>query len=382
MRRFFLFILICGMSSLYCSAQSPLFKSGAVKKDIFIELPFEVFHQHIIFLAEVNGVTQRFLFDTGAPNMIRREFLSTKVQPKPLKISDSQNQAGKMAIGLIDSLTLGGVNFYNYAAMDHDFSDHFPFSCYHIVGFIGSNLFRDLIVKIDWEGRKLLITDDLAKINPTTAPIKMRLDGQQLLPIIPFSFGENGKSKVPVLFDSGYNNLFTFSKKEYDKMARRTGLFSRVIDLVGAGSVGLYGSVTSRQYAATVNQVDVGSAVLKNMNITTSNGSTKVGTGLLAYGNVILDFKHKNFYFESNTLELDLSTDLPAYTTSIRDNKFVVGYILRDDLKSKMKSGDQIIGVDGVDISNLDPCDMLEISPRAKNRLQILSDGQLVEVEL
>lgn len=108
-------ILIWGLSGLSSFAQSKLFKKGIVQKDIYFELPFEVFHGHIIVQAEVQGATQRFLFDTGAPNLISRKFLSDKMPAKTLKVTDSQNQKGKMALGIIDSLTLGGVNFYNYA---------------------------------------------------------------------------------------------------------------------------------------------------------------------------------------------------------------------------------------------------------------------------
>lgn len=344
-------------------------------------MPFEVFHGHIIVQAEIQGTTHRFLFDTGAPNMIRGEFLSSNVKPKSQKISDSQNQKGKMALGIIDSLTLGGVSFYGYAALDHDFSDNFPFSCYDIVGFIGSNLFRDLIVKIDWKGQRLIVTDDLAKVNPNTIPIKMKLVGSQLLPYISLSLGDDKKTNVPVLVDIGYNHQLTLSKKEYEKKTQKR-VFSQVIDLEGIGSTGIYGSASSNQYAVTANYIGVGSVDLKNMNIATSNGSSKIGTGLLEYGDMILDYKHKHFYFESNEKVVDFTKELPAYTPSVKDKKMVIGFIYREDLKTKMKPGDQIISVDGVDINNLAPCDMLKISPRAKERLQILSDGKLVEVEL
>ncbi|MCL8000905.1 hypothetical protein M8994_22195, partial [Brucella sp. 21LCYQ03] len=86
MRQFFLlFVLLC-ISGLSLFAQSPLFKSGSVQKDIYLEIPFEVKNQFIFLYAEVSGVAHRFLFDTGAPNMIRGEFLSDKVKPKILKI--------------------------------------------------------------------------------------------------------------------------------------------------------------------------------------------------------------------------------------------------------------------------------------------------------
>lgn len=382
MYKFALFILIWMLSGFSSLAQSRLFKSGNVQKDIYLELPFEVFHGHIIVQAEIQGAIHRFLFDTGAPNMIRGEFLSTKVKPKSQKISDSQNQKGKMALGIIDSLTLCGVNFYEYAALDHDFSENFPFSCYDIAGFIGSNLFRDLIVKIDWKGQKLIVTDDLAKVNPTTTPIKMKLVGSQLLPYISLSLGTDKKRNLPVLVDIGYNHQLMLNKKEYEKKAQKAGFFSRVMELEGIGSTGIYGAANSHQYAVTANRIGIGAVDLTNMNIATSNGSSKIGTKFLAYGDMILDYKHKHFYFESTDKIVDLTTELPAYTPGVRDQKMVIGFIYRDDLKSMMKPGDQIISVDGVDLSKLEPCRMLEVSPRAKERLQILSDGKLVDITL
>ena len=83
------------------------------------------------------------------------------------------------------------------------------------------------------------------------------------------------------------------------------------------------------------------------------------GSKLLDYGNVTIDFRHKDFYFEPFEKLVDLDQKLLGFSPTIINNKACVGIVWDDDLSENMSYGDEIISVNGIDFSQIDICELL-----------------------
>ena len=85
------------------------------------------------------------------------------------------------------------------------------------------------------------------------------------------------------------------------------------------------------------------------------------------YGNVILDFKKKNFYFEAID-SIVLSKDVPKFSPTILENKFIIGLVWDENLSEQIKFGDEIISVDNLKISEMKVCEILKLSKHLKTK--------------
>lgn len=173
MKKSILFLVFCLLLiHIDGFSQSSVLKKGKVMSKGFVaEIAFEMFRGHIIIPATVHGHTYRFMFDTGAPNMFVKDLFLDTVPSSSIEMSDTHQQRGNVNIGVIDKITLGGIDFDGYGALEFDFSTPFPFRCYGIMGIIGSNLFRGLAVKIDYGAKKLIVTDRINNLAPKVKPI-------------------------------------------------------------------------------------------------------------------------------------------------------------------------------------------------------------------
>lgn len=295
--------LVIGLTFVYSVgfSQSFLLKKGDVQsKDFLTEVEFELVRGHIIIPARINGKTYRFLFDTGAPNMFVKEIMSDNPMQK-IELVDGNRQADSVGIGLVDRIQLGGIDFDGYGALEFDF-DGFPFRCYNIDGIIGSNLFKGLVLKIDYEAKKLIITDHVRNLNPRTRPMKMSLVGDQLRPLIHLRLGLAKRSKEKVSFDSGFNGFYEVALEVFNASEPSEDIYTDVTKLTGKGSGSLLGvGESSVQYFTTISNFSVGTADFKGVMAVTANADvSKLGTALLKYGNVILDFKRKKILLPGN----------------------------------------------------------------------------------
>lgn len=384
-RTTFYFILFLSSSFLNGYSQSSLLTKGQVMAKGFVaEVNFEVVRGHILIPATVNGQSHRFLFDTGAPNMFVRELFGNG-ETDSLKISDTNNQKGQTLIGQIDLISLGNIDFMGFGALEFDFNTHYPLQCYDIAGIIGSNLFRGLAIKIDYENRKLIITDRIKNLAPKTKPIKMTLRGHQLRPLLHLKLGEHKKIVEEVLFDTGFNGFYTTGYQVFKQLAKYEGMYYEITEIYGKGSAGLYGTGEfTTQYFVTLSNFSIDKAAFRGvMTRTTQASSSILGADILKYGNAILDFRKKRFYFEQTKEYVSDPSQRPQYIASVEDGQYVIGFILDEKLKQQIQVGDRILKIDGMDITALDPCERYLTKSTAKERLVVQSsDGEVVEIVL
>ena len=368
----FLTILIFLTSWSICS-QEVNFNLGSTKeKNYFEEISYESVYDKVVIPVAINGKEFRFLLDTGAPNVISKKVLEelNLVNTKKINVSDANNLEQSMQAVEIPKIKIGNLTFENQVALVYDLENHNILSCFKIDGFVGSNLLKKSILKISKADQKIIITDQIKKLNPSKKPTKIKIIGNQKSPYIEFRFTGKNKEIVAdmVLIDTGMDGFYEMSNRAY-KIFEEYKVFEVIARANGVNSLGLFGAGNpTPQNLLKVETAVLNSTKIKNLIInTTDDNNSRIGLDFLNYGDLIIDFKNKKAYFESEDT-ITLESLVPKYATIVQDNKYVVGLVWDEELAKQMSFGDEIISIDSYKINEMSFCEILKLKKEWKNK--------------
>ena len=368
----FLTILIFLTSWSICS-QEVNFDLGSTKeKNYFEEISYESVYDKVVIPVAINGKEFRFLLDTGAPNVISKKVLEelNLVNTKKINVSDANNLEQSMQAVEIPKIKIGNLTFENQVALVYDLENHNILSCFKIDGFVGSNLLKKSILKISKADQKIIITDQIKKLNPSKKPTKIKIIGNQKSPYIEFRFTGKNKEIVSdmVLIDTGMDGFYEMSNRAY-KIFEEYKVFEVIARANGVNSLGLFGAGNpTPQNLLKVETAVLNSTKIKNLIInTTDDNNSRIGLDFLNYGDLIIDFKNKKAYFESEDT-ITLESLVPKYATIVQDNKYVVGLVWDEELAKQMSFGDEIISIDSYKINEMSFCEILKLKKEWKNK--------------
>lgn len=368
------------------------FNQGSINLIEYYEvIPYQTEIGKIILPVTIKDKTYRFLLDTGAPNLFSPELLKelNVAEGDSINVNDANNQDQKMKFVVVPQLKIGNLIFKNQAGLIYNFEEHNLLSCYKIDGFIGSNLLRNSIIKINSTNKTIIITNKIKSLNINKKPIKMKLVGNQKSPYVELKFVGKNKEKASdmVLVDTGMDGLYDMSKRAYS-IFEKSKIFEALYSATGIGDSGLFGAGNSNeQKLLEIENANLNQQVINNIMVTTTTDeNSRIGLDLLKYGDITLDFLNKKFYFES-TKTIDLKEKAPKFNASIQNNKVVVGLVWDERLKTLMYTGDEFISVDQIDITNISLCDFLKLKKEWKNKDKYIlkiknQEGQISEINI
>lgn len=379
MIRILLFLVLS--VSFKISAQD-FFRAGELKEKKYLEIiDFEIVKSKIIVPVVIKGETYRFLLDTGAPNIISERLYkksgSELLTQTPIK--DANNNIDTMKVVRLSELNLGNLTFENSTSLVSDLENHDLLKCYEIDGFIGSNLFKNTVVKISLKEKKLYITDNVKNLKPLTKGIKLQLVGGQASPYIKANIkGENNKKATEaVLIDTGMDGLYDISDRVF-KIFDAENIFSNRRSALGSGSIGIFGKAEiETRHQITIAEFGIDKSVFKDLSATTTDdNNSRIGLNLLKYGDITIDFKKQKFYFE-NTSEIQLKAP-EKISYILEDSKLIIDFVWDETLKDKIQHGNHVIRIDNLDIKNMEICEHLTIKEYTRNKisyeLEVLND--------
>ena len=362
------FVLLHGL--VY--AQKLKFDSGDPnQKEYYQEINFEVVNEKMILSVEINNKEYSFLFDTGAPNVISKRIYNeiNSQKSRKLSVSDANNKINEMELVAVDSIKLGNVTFLNSVALVSDLENHSIMKCFKIDGLIGSNLFHNSVIKISLKDKKIIITNHIKKLNPKTKPSKLTLVGQQKSPYVALNYAEKGKSKVVeyALIDTGMSGFFDISNRTYAILSKEN-VFEELSKSIGSGSIGIFGPAdATEQTLIRIPTFSIQNTIFNNLIVnTTDDNNSRLGLELLDYGDIIIDFKHKKFYFEAEE-SIVLEKKPPVYQATIIEDKYVIGFVWDEKFKDKFEYGDEILRINSFHIPEMNVCELINISFLLKN---------------
>lgn len=361
----FLFISV----SVFC--QNLSLKQGSIaQKNYYEEIAFELVNNKIIIPVTINENTYKFLLDTGAPNLLSKRVLKELNIQNTQKINafDANDNVDTLQMAQIKDMKIGNLNAVNNVALVSDLDHHFVLKCFKLDGFIGSNFFRNSILKISLKDKKITITDDIKKLKLKSKPVDLKLVGDQNAPYIKISFNNSKRTTEEVLVDSGMDGFYEISNRAY-RIFSREKVFEELSRSSGTGSIGLFGAApVKEQVLLKSNVLRINNTNFKNLiTNTTDDNNSRIGLELAEYGDIIIDFINGKFYFEGEK-EVVFDKKAPIYTSTVVNNKYAVGFVWDKAYQDKLNYGDEIIRIGNYKLNEMDFCDIVNLRNTFKNK--------------
>jgi predicted aspartyl protease len=322
-----------------------------IVEDYLEEIDFEFLRNKVIVPVKINEKTYRFILDTGAPNIISKE-LDEVLNPKiidTIPIYDASEKSEKLKLVLIEKIELGNLEFVNTATLVQDFGSDNPLKCFGIDGFIGSNMLRNSIIQFDLKNKKLRITDNKKKLNlKKKYSSKIKLTETQSNPYVWIELKGKDKGREEVLIDTGMDGLYDLSMTNY-KIFENKNIFKVIGVSKGASGVGMFGSPESGlQYQLLLPQMKIKHFTLENLTTITGNdNNSRIGSELLKYGILTIDYINKRFYFQSQNESVIIKDEDVGFSGTLENGNLIVGLVWDDELKNEISYGDVILEING-----------------------------------
>ncbi len=354
----FLFIVIQSFG------QKNIFKKGLItQKNYYTEINFDFISEKIIIPVVIENKTYRFLLDTGAPNLIsaklQKAIKTTSI--KSINVKDASNKQNSLEVVSIPQITLGNVTFKNCPALVDKSMGNLIFDCFEIDGFIGSNMLQKSIVQIDLKDKVIRLTDTKKKLtlNKKNAT-KLYLIGGQKSPYIWINLKGETNAREQLLIDTGMKGFYDLSLKNFG-ILQKNNIFKINNEGYGSKSIGLFGAADNRKhYRVIADTFKINNTIFKNVvTETTNDNNSRIGSEILKYGMVTIDFLSKKFYFKSYKTTIDLQEKVLGFSPTIINNKLVVGIVWDDELEKEISFGDEIIKLNTLDVSSTPLCDFI-----------------------
>ena len=359
--------LLCCLLFAYTLARTQsisLNQGGPTTSKYYTEIPYEMVYGKMFVQVEIRGKLHKFLFDTGAPVALS-EKLATELRLRQIdkgRLIDVNGNSNTATTMRLDSIKLGDVTFTGIPVLTF-----FPdwYNCWNIDGVIGSNMLRKSVVKLASDKHLIVITDQ---------PDKLALNKKHSVPLITNAKGNqqsdpqieillNGKVRLTLGFDTGDNTFLRFTDDLMDQLGKYKA-YETVANGFGATLMGENGlQANAEKHLLKIPLINIGSAQFKKVVTQTNKGGIPgVGTKLLDYGDVTLDFINGKFYFDAkNEVNVIDEKQWPLQAT-FSNSKLIVGLVWQKGL-DKVKPGEQIMAVDDKDTSHLTLCDLIGIGP-------------------
>lgn len=335
-------------------------QGGTTSQHYFVELPYQNINGKIITEIGLGGKKRRFLFDTGAITAISKA-LTDELKPKFLhrgRITDINSNADSLDFVALNNIQLGTISFSGVPAVS---GIGMFYECLNVQGVIGSNLFRNSIVRIDDLKKVIQVTDDAEKLslNPEVST-RMALDSghtAQSMPLIAIAIDD--KVKLWLEFDTGDNDLIRLADRTM-KALQPYNSYRLLAKGYGANSIGLYGlEAAAEKFLLQLNSIRVGKTRFDQVTtIPIKNGDPAIGSGILKYGIVTLDYIHRRFYFRSDKPLINCFEPQWPFQPTVDGTKLIVSLVW-DNGAQLVKPGEQIVAIDGQDYSTVDLCELM-----------------------
>lgn len=354
----------------------------------YVEVPYTTINGKIIIEAQAEGVPGKFIFDTGAPTYItyslarRLSLESTNTQ----NILDAHNQSMTLEKTKLKSLSMGmpGINIEEIPVTI--MPEGHLIEQFGVDGMIGCELFPGAVVRIDSRQKKIIITDN---ISPFRINLRNRLPLLHVQGQIPFIELNVGAGVIEtVMFDSGSGAFYEMISATASE-ALRENAAALLSKGYGSSGIGMAGAASAGEHnLIRLFELRVGTGRFRNI-VTESMDApySRLGSQLLDYGTVTIDYASSAFYFEPfEPAPQDLYKKRWNVDFTMANGHVVIACVW-GDLVEKISPGDRVLKIDGEPVGEVNVSDALQSSiVKIKNEKAIITvlrqDGTEVEVAI
>lgn len=322
----------------------------------YYEVPFTLTKGKIIIEANINGVNGKYIFDTGAVSSLaysKFEKLKFKSNNES-KVEDANGNLISLNKVHVNSLVLGNVDYQNLEL--YVMPKNHPIEFFEVDGLIGYNIFRNSIVKIDGKRKVITITNDQSKLKFNNRNGLKMIKGHGDEPL--FEISLNNLVKEKVLFDSGSPAFFEYSQSKFEN-DQETGCSTLLSTGYGINSYGVSLEKESKKFRVKIPVLKIGTGKFKNVITTTMSSKTsRLGTGILKYGDVVINYQNNTFYYNPySTQYFNLDKKFWNVTIAFKDDHLCAGMVW-GNMHNKIKPQSVITDINGekydkIDVSNI-----------------------------
>jgi hypothetical protein len=291
-------VLSCTHSTSHHSERAP--------QDFYDTISIKTFGQKVYIPVKINDHIDWYLFDTGAGTLVSKktcEMLGADTS-NMVASADLFNNRRTIPEILIREMSIGNIKFNNITAGVSEEYPDFQSDCkiYHS-GIMGSNAFRDKVVRVDLLNGYMIISSSTTKYNlHDLISISLKYNGKQKSPVITISIPQF-KYYEELIFDTGADDFYAMSLNHFTKLTgqNKFNKENNVQELVENKSYSLFGKQKD-----TINyQFNIDTLLLNNMKFCNVKAKTYyskyslIGARLMGLGIVTIDFINDKFYFEN-----------------------------------------------------------------------------------
>lgn len=368
-------------------------KGKVVQKNYNVSVPYKDINGLVIVEVSIKGKTYNFIVDTGAMSLISQQLYDELglQSDSGLDVSDSSNLSQNMKRTTLPPVQVGDITFKDVPAVVTD--NNFFFECLGIDGFIGSNMMRNSVVKFSYKDKTVSFTDKLKNFSTDKKKSADLLkDKTQSNPYLKIGIKNNDTdASETIMFDSGMVGLYDLSLAVYENtLSQKINLFSVLYQAKGAFSLGLHGIESQKEHFMLLTpELNFAGVTLKNISTTTTSDTrSRIGSKILSYGDIIVDYPDRQLYFNPyQDGAIDLTEKNWPVQSVIKDDKFVVGIVWDAALNDRINEGDEILKFGEFDFSDMHPCESFKLNrkPQTDTAVMVLKDiktGEIKKVEL
>ena len=359
-----LVIIFILFGASFLQAQNTLNKGKVFPMVFHDTIPLEFIEGKIVVPLEIEGKPQKFILDTGAPCIIFEDLyqeMDAKISHKE-KLTDAVGGVVHLDRIKLKSFNLGQLAFRNIPAFVLPEETNRILKCWGVAGIIGSNAFRNCILQIDLQARKLILSNELKKLDlKGHSKTPLALNKKQSNPYIELSLGKG--HRVPALFDTGSEEVVCISKED-----SAIPLENQVARLINVGEGKMMMSITDSQQIQwlrlfSFDTIGIGNTHLLNANSIPGEEQdySSIGIGLGEYGIITVDYLHKQFYFKDyegkSQIEVDQFVIAQGLNIVPKEDHYSIGMIWNNSPAARLglKNGYKIQRIEGVDFSKRTP---------------------------
>lgn len=376
----YLSVIFCLLAVSSLNAQSLSFNEGEIVNPQYTDtIPFEFVAAKILIPVKIGGKVRKFILDTGATLIINEPLQAEMNFPElgQIKTTDVNNQSNQQSRVRVPEFQLGALTFQGFPGIVIDLSSSL-ISCFEADGFIGSNCLRNSIVDIQFDRKEIIISNRLQDLDlEKKYASKMKLGNSQSTPFIAVDITD--KQYEWLVFDSGSDDFYSMHQGIFEKIKKNQSYI--IAKGKGATSSGVYGlEEEAQKYLLALPDFKINKTSFPNIIVNTEADSrSRIGSGLLPYGRVTLDYIHKRFYFKPYA-ETDSVYAIPnlGFALKSENDSVKVGLVWEPSpaYNAGLRAGQALLQIGDYKVVGKDICQMLfELSTyeyKRRRRLQVI----------
>lgn len=370
MRRFLCLLVVMGSLTVDAAAQSRLPDLAAVfAAPITIErgsrvtdAPIEMRSGKIYLQARINDEAREFIFDTGSPSILSREFaqsLNLEIVGQNTGI-DANGQPVTMDIAIVHSIEIGDTAFRNVPVLIFDFSELELGPCIFDGGVLGSEILPGSAWRIDTETETLSLAANVDDLPGGVPALRARLYdfGYPHAPIVDYSIGSVVDK---ALFDTGSGEVLALFERVADSPDVRRGIVADSLRS-GRGSEGV--SAGGQGAVVDLIRFNLSGFLVDGQPLGPVRAATRqapptlIGAGILDTYIVTLDYPGGAYLLESRR-EQALQRPEKGYAIGFVDQRATVTQLFDRSpaAEAGLQLGDHIVSAQGrpLDVSANNP---------------------------